>query len=119
MEGITKQYVEQYEAVFISATDSIAETGMEFTNGYGENLDAMFNFFESAEAAANKFSGIMQETITDTPRVAQTISEAEAKRMTFFAETLQIAERDVAKFLKALKNFLDRSYLEKKNETRI
>lgn len=100
MDGITKQYVEQYEAVFISATDSIADIGMEFTEGYGQNLDAMFNFFESAEAAAEKFSAIMQAVISDTPNVARTISESEAKRITFFSETLQIAERDVATFLK-------------------
>jgi hypothetical protein len=100
MTGITKQYVEQYEAILKSASSAVTESNLEFSEGILQGMDPMYSFFESAEAAARKFGEIMQEIGSDTPRVLQQINETEAKRITFFAETLQLAEDDIASFLK-------------------
>lgn len=100
MTGITKQYVEQYEAILKSASSAVTESNLEFSEGILQGMDPMYSFFESATAAAKKFGEIMQEIGSDTPRVLQQINETEAKRITFFAETLQLAEDDIASFLK-------------------
>lgn len=105
MSGITKQYVEQYEEIFKSATESITDSTMEFKEGFGvftdgRTLDPMYDFFESAQKAAILFGAVIKEVGTDTPMVVKEISDLEAKRITFFSQTLQIAERDIAKILK-------------------
>lgn len=105
MTGITKQYVEQYEEIFKSATESITDSTMEFKEGFGvfsdgRTLDPMYDFFESAQKAAELFGAIIKEVGTDTPMVVKEISDLEAKRITFFSQTLQLAERDIAKILK-------------------
>ena len=98
--GDAKHYVETFENILVDATDSMqASSELQFAEGYGQNLDPLYNFFVSAEAAANKFGKIMKEVGSDTPKIIQEINDIEAKKITFFSETLQIAERDVSTLL--------------------
>jgi len=100
MFGNTKHYVEQYEAILKDASDALRDDSLNFAEGYGETLDPLYNFFENATEAANRYGKIMEEAGSDTPRIVQEIEEAEAKRLTFFSKTLNIVESDVAAFLK-------------------
>lgn len=103
MTGNTAQIIEQYESILKSASNSLLETGedaLQFSEGYGESLDPLYNFFENATAAADKFSRIMSAVGSDTPQVIKQLEEAESKRILFFSQTLDITEGDIANLLK-------------------
>tara|TARA_R100000027_G_scaffold12853_1_gene9178 strand:+ start:645 stop:2600 length:1956 start_codon:yes stop_codon:yes gene_type:complete len=98
--GDAKQYVENFESILVDATNTMQESSeLSFKEGYGSNLDPMYNFFVSATAAAEKFGKIMEAVGSDTPKIIQEINDIEAKKITFFAQTLGIVERDVSTLL--------------------
>ena len=100
IKGVAGDYIRTFEAIYKSATDSITETNLEFTDGYDKALDPMYNYFESAEEAAGLYASIMSEIGSETPKILKELNEEESKRLTFFSKTLDIAERDVSAIIR-------------------